>query len=566
VPDPGCPWPALLACLGHKDRAALFIITVIMIGGVALVCPVADTPLIDDWTYAWSVEHLLTTGQLRVLDYSAHYPFAQIVMAAPFAAAFGFSFVSLRLSTLMMAWLGLLAFFLTLRVLGVDRTLGVLATLALLYNPVFFVLTLSFMTDVPFVAAANVAILGYVSWVKHRHAGALCLGGGFALIASLIRQIGTLVTLVPLGYLLFEWFASRRRPRLRYLELVLLALPLGALGLLWVSVRQTHGVTSQFAEKAQALQFLLSGATWLTPTAWLVYLKGMVHAASHLALVLAPFALWPLWPRQNRRLSVSAALAVLAVTVWLWQVRELPNLLELGQTLSWDELGASWHLLGDPRHPGSEPGPIRVIPAAVWWATLALCLASVTGLVVAIVEALRRVAFSIGPAAIIAVSLLLQFVAIEALWLYYDRYYLPLLPGVIFIVFAAMPNMMITRVAVAGGVALLAGVSISGAIDNFRLNAAVADARQSLLAQGIAPWAIDAGYPLNGWWLYAHPENLPNGSRAESDVPLVTGANLLPYKIATGPLPSYKVIEVVTWPSVWATADRLYILRKSMPP
>jgi len=44
----------------------------------------ADVPLHDDWTYAWSVEHFLKTGKLQVLDWSIHYPFAQILWGALF--------------------------------------------------------------------------------------------------------------------------------------------------------------------------------------------------------------------------------------------------------------------------------------------------------------------------------------------------------------------------------------------------------------------------------------------------------------------------------------------------
>ena len=40
-------------------------------------------PFVDDWTYAWSVEQLLKTGELRISDWSAHYPLAQILRNSP---------------------------------------------------------------------------------------------------------------------------------------------------------------------------------------------------------------------------------------------------------------------------------------------------------------------------------------------------------------------------------------------------------------------------------------------------------------------------------------------------
>ena len=117
----------------------------------------ANVPLHDDWTYAWSVEHFLKTGKLAVLDWSIHYPFAQILWGALFCLPFGFSFSALRVSTVMLTWLGALALYGTLRELGRARTDSLIAALVLVANPVFFLLTFSFMTDVPFVSVSNIA-------------------------------------------------------------------------------------------------------------------------------------------------------------------------------------------------------------------------------------------------------------------------------------------------------------------------------------------------------------------------------------------------------------------------
>jgi hypothetical protein len=41
-----------------------------------------DVPVIDDWTYAWSVEQLLIHGRLAVLDWSAVFPVGPAVWGA----------------------------------------------------------------------------------------------------------------------------------------------------------------------------------------------------------------------------------------------------------------------------------------------------------------------------------------------------------------------------------------------------------------------------------------------------------------------------------------------------
>jgi dolichyl-phosphate-mannose--protein O-mannosyl transferase len=114
----------------------------------------------------------------------------------PQGVSFGFSFVVLRLSTLLLAWTGLLAFCGTLRELGTRPLLAALGTLMLWCNPVFFVLSHSFMTDVPFVRARNAALFCYMRWIKRGHTRDLGLGSVATLSAFPIRQPGKGVIMV----------------------------------------------------------------------------------------------------------------------------------------------------------------------------------------------------------------------------------------------------------------------------------------------------------------------------------------------------------------------------------
>ncbi len=89
--------------MGKRDGVALLAITLIVVAAAIVAHPTDDIPLIDDWTYAWSVQHFLKTGELRVLDWSAHYPLVQILWGGLFSRIFGFSFSILRVSTLVHA-------------------------------------------------------------------------------------------------------------------------------------------------------------------------------------------------------------------------------------------------------------------------------------------------------------------------------------------------------------------------------------------------------------------------------------------------------------------------------
>ena len=130
-------WP-LLACL------LLFGLLVV------LVNPLHDFPMGDDWEYARTVQRLLTTGQFYRSPVVQATVFFPAVWGALFSWLLGFSFTTLRLSTLPLAAGTLAFFYLILGELGFEPGRRVLGTLALMVTPLFVFNALSFMTDVPF--------------------------------------------------------------------------------------------------------------------------------------------------------------------------------------------------------------------------------------------------------------------------------------------------------------------------------------------------------------------------------------------------------------------------------
>ena len=89
----------------------------------------------------------------------------------------------------MLTWLGALALYGTLRELGRARTDSLIAALVLVANPVFFLLTFSFMTDVPFVGVSNIAFFFIVRAFSRRRPLELWLGCALGVVAFFIRQI-----------------------------------------------------------------------------------------------------------------------------------------------------------------------------------------------------------------------------------------------------------------------------------------------------------------------------------------------------------------------------------------
>jgi 4-amino-4-deoxy-L-arabinose transferase-like glycosyltransferase len=159
----------------------------------ALVNPVGDFPLNDDWTYALAVKSILQTGRFALPSPATTNIFAQAYWGALFCLPFGFSFTALRFSTLTLGAAGILAFYLLLREIGGNRSAALLGSLTLAANPLYFGLAHTFMTDVPVLALMITALWLLVRGVQREERSSLAAGILLALFAILIRQFALLL-------------------------------------------------------------------------------------------------------------------------------------------------------------------------------------------------------------------------------------------------------------------------------------------------------------------------------------------------------------------------------------
>jgi hypothetical protein len=495
------------------------------------------------------VEHLLETGQLAVLDWSANYPILQILWGGLFSLPFGFSFGALRLSTLVLAVIGCGALYLTLRELDLDRQRSLVGTLALAANPVFFVLSFTFMTDVPFLSMMNLALLCYVAGVKRERQSLLWAGGAFAAAAFLSRQIGILIPLALLPHLFqrkghWAGFCRRLQP---------IAVPLLGMGLLWLWLLHSLGRTSVMVGK-------------LEPVRYLAMLSLFEYFKINLALLFEiAFSVFPLliamigWKPRSWPITILLSVVGGAGLLW-WCHGEVPSPLPGGRIWTLEELCDVRGLID------GELGPSGSVHAFSLAARL-LMLISTAILVAGILRMGFETVMKMGmPAKVMATSGLMNLGLINVMWFYYDRYYLVLLPSLIFLCSKLGVKGAWSRAIALCGIGLLAFVSISGTWDVLRFNQACAEAFAHLRARGVPAAEIDAGYSLSGWVLYAHPKNLAAGETVAHDVPWVTSRKQLPYVISNTPIRGYETLEEISWRgSVWAVSSRLYVLHQQRP-
>jgi len=204
-----------------------------------LLRPFADIPLNDDWQYAYSVRHILEGGGMRLSDMSSPTVVVQAFWGAFVCRLLGYGYGALRFSTMLLAWAGVLSFHRLLRGAGLGRGVAAASALLLAFNPLFFILTSSFMTDVNFLSLALAAL-----WVSRLglekappDAKRLVLGSCLAALAYGVRQTGLAI---PTG--LTAWLFWRRKASLKNLCAVWL-IPLCALSAHEIWYFKVHGPT-----------------------------------------------------------------------------------------------------------------------------------------------------------------------------------------------------------------------------------------------------------------------------------------------------------------------------------
>ena len=104
----------------------------IIVWGIAicLVNPIGNFPLNDDWAYGRSVKWLVEEGELRYVGWTATNLFSQILWGALFCLPFGFSFTVLRLSTLVLGIVGVIATYCLLKGIGSNPKLALFWSLS----------------------------------------------------------------------------------------------------------------------------------------------------------------------------------------------------------------------------------------------------------------------------------------------------------------------------------------------------------------------------------------------------------------------------------------------------
>jgi hypothetical protein len=287
------------------SHACLLVLVAVLTGALLAVPPVGEFAVDDDWVYAQAVHQLLTDGVYQPSIWIDTTFVAQAWWGAGASLLLGFSHTTLRLSTLLLAAVALVLYN-RLLCRSLRPLLALLTTLLLLFNPLFFHLSYTFMTDIPFLAVVLAAIwcLSVALEAKRgvalepvgsEPAGQIRLGwlaAGSVLIglACLVRQIGiVLVPLMVLGAIpeLLPEVRTRRARCWPLLAALLVPCSLVMLsGVLLTAQPRDVTVDTRLADVLPTLDLA---------SLWAAALRVLALAAALLGISVAPAAPLVLW-------------------------------------------------------------------------------------------------------------------------------------------------------------------------------------------------------------------------------------------------------------------------------
>lgn len=542
----------------------------------AVISPLFEFPLIDDWVYAMAVRHLVSSGQLQIPDWAAATIVAQVLWGALFAKVFGFSFSAIRLSTLTLSLAGSAALYGIARELGISQRRALVGAVVYWFNPLTFSLSYTFMSDVPALSLVLLATFSYLRGVRGARRRYLVIGSCLAALAFLVRQPALLVVPAVLGYGLLE-----RQPWRAFARYSLLVAGVPALvTAVYLGWTQVHGTPSE-EERVFETVFRHGFTVWhsgLLLAVYVLFYAGFFCLPLTLALLHSELAcLSRLWSRGERLPLLAWGLVVPGLVALCYgygalgyaPMRWMPYL----------EYGAMLHRSGiGPNDIVGRRATVLSAPLQVGLTVLAALSLFLLGVLLygRLLEARWRPGRRLSPVWLPALVGLAQIAALFPVsvhvlavgWVSFDRYLLPLVPFALLGVLWLSRGMSLSRTVLAAGLLAVASLSVAGTHDWLSYNQLRWRLGESLLARGVPYEKIDAGMEWDGWYLYKQSLGLkrartPNGPFWTHDVAKATDST---YMVSFSPMPGYRVLERRPYRS-WLHVEPvyLYLLQRQGP-
>jgi hypothetical protein len=475
-----------------------------------------DFPLNDDWAFARGAVAFARGEGVHYLRWASMPQLGQWLWAWPFLELLGESHTTLRFTTVVLSLLGVAAFFDLLRQAGLAPGRAAFVAACLAFNPLYFELSGTFLTDVPTLAFSLIALALYGRAFALAAANAL---GAFDLLAAavVVAVLGAITRqnaiTVPIaaGLLLLL-----RYPRLRLRPAWLLAVAVpGAAALaahFWLKTRPDYYAVlpKDRPDLGRLVLVAFTGTHYLGLTAlpvlffeadWRFWKRPAVLAGLAVGLLAmgAGAAFYGLHESEQMK----------PVREW-WKDHASGGYLELfkedssfekrfpylGNMLTpYGQFGSKETVLGDR--------PLILGPAVRVAVSVVGCVAG-AALLVSLVARLRAGAWKEPLTLFTALHLPFLFLP----YVIFDRYYLVLMPGALYLATnpaaatepAEARRGLPRRALGLAALGLYAVVSVALLHDWLSWNAARWELGRRAVERGIEATDIEGGFEWNGWY------------------------------------------------------------------
>ena len=519
-----------------KTYFSLLILFLIFCCSVMYVGLGGEFPLNDDWMYSYPVKTLFENGSYELNGEAAPYLFFQVFVGWLFTEVTGaFSFSTLRLCTLTFSLIGVLAFFKWMQLNSGEKWMPFITTILLFFNPLYFNLGFSFMTDVPFAALLILALWHYQLFFENKNNTHRFLGGLFSILGFLIRQPGIMVFVLAEGIFLFSVFGKRKFLRnLIVVALVLMSLFFG----IEIILKQQLGIENKFVNTFDTPLFT-------DPIYWGGQLvKRYLMASIYFGLFFMPM-MFGLVPEffQKRFYKKKRFLSALFLSITLSSILYFNGrIFPYGGNVFYN-FGLGTPVASDFYNNGIRSFtqlPIHLVTLfGVVVQTFSFLLIFKLGN--EIFKTFKKT--NLSQMDILVISFLGVYSFLMFSFTFFDRYVLPIFIMGIYLLIRFSPRLFKLNFRTLIGISLFALFSIFGTKDYLAWNQAILEAKDQLIKNGIKREDICAGVAQNGW-------DLPQRRNEEAE-----------YWIGWGLVPEFEVIGKVPYKKYLLGKGELFILK-----
>ncbi|MBI5222676.1 MAG: glycosyltransferase family 39 protein [Candidatus Magasanikbacteria bacterium] len=533
-----------------QTKLFLCLIAGLFLAQFYFISPIGEFALNDDWVHTDTIKHWVETGSFRLMPYAGPTFYVPVLYGAALVKIFGFSFALLRISTLIIALISILLFFLFLAKLTRRPALAFISALTLWLNPIFFNLSFTFMTDIPALLFLALSIYFYYTAFEKKSStfqGKVLdkqwqwffLGSIFSIIGFYTRQTNILI-LAAAGL-----YALKEIRNVRFKNLLLgFGLPLAIGGVIY-SYLTIYGLLPQSAgtHTIETIPRLLGHMKW-----WLWYTP--IYLGLFVLPLTSGWLLAHYHQLRNKKLWL-LLLFLIGLTLTIRQVFHL-QFPYVDNIISLYGLGPMKTVIA---------GNLKLLAPSWIWGLVTLTAAGGLALLIFILSKKHN---NTEPVQFIYLFGWFYFIPI-LLFKSFDRYFLPLL---LVVIIALTQNLKYLKFNYFFAVLILIPVSAYSLTQTdhyLRWNQARWELADSILKQNVPAEQIDGGYEWDGWNSYWSATNsgIKNGPEtAPWWIYQIFVNNTEDYIISFSQFNGYEIIDTKKIDALNPN-NTLYLLRKS---